>query len=147
MSSKFSRRSTRVQHKPHVCRVPPPPDFQGPPPPPYGAYVSADLFWDDGPINCNFATDVHWNAITPTHWQDTGLNSKAFAWTYDLHYHQAGGVFTLHVETEDETHGPIQFDGTSNAWPGTLDWDSNDLPLTGPVNFLLNTNVVHVLGS
>lgn len=120
MSSKFSRRSTRVQRKPHVCISEPTPTEQPTPPGPTGQIGSGwsfmNLFtFEESSGNVGPGG----NEIAPGTWQIEGVDDQGNAFTLTV-------TATIGSPTTGELimHGLSAPDNTArgegNVWDGTL---------------------------
>lgn len=79
MSSKFSRRSTRVQHKPHVCISDPPPTVPPPAVRTFSIVIGGQVTTPPGPPPKSF---TYTGPLTGsgTNWQCNGVDNGGRAW-------------------------------------------------------------------
>lgn len=126
MSSRFSRRSTRVQHKPHVCRTPPPP---GIPPQVWPATVDLQLDWSFNTlgafqsVNMGPATGAHQGGGLYT---VTGFDMLGNPFIFRLTITNGAPSYAdIDVTGCDEP--PPQLFNNGTAWDGTT-------PFAGVVN-------------
>lgn len=132
MSSKFSRRSTRVQHTPHVCESNPPviPPFV-----PNTMRIIAAWSWTDGFFSSDFSghVDLELSGITGF-WQGAGTDDQGHAFDVTVNIPPAptmingGFVVTLDPTPPFPQVLSITCDPVTGD-PGTRPWTSSTASL------------------